>query len=70
MIFVAQFYQGVIKCGSTGAALRGDGRPNRGNDADWGKKKKKEEIRKRKRAKGKEKREEKKKGKGKMEQKE
>ena len=31
--------QGSRKCGSTGAALLGNGRPNWGNDANWGKKK-------------------------------
>ena len=32
--------QGSRKCGSTGAALLGNGRPNWGNDANWEKKKK------------------------------
>ena len=36
----ASFLQGSRKCGSTGAALLGNGRPNWGNDAKWEKKKK------------------------------
>ena len=39
--------QGSRKCGSTGAALLGNGRPNWRNDANWGKKRRK--IRKEKR---------------------
>ena len=41
--------QGSRKCGSTGAALLGNSRPNRGNDANWEKGK----IRKEKKANGK-----------------
>ena len=38
-------HQGSRMCGSTGAALLGNGRPNWGNDANW---EKKGEIRKEK----------------------
>ena len=51
--FTFCFDQGIIKCGSTGAALAGNGRPNWGNDADREKKKEK------KRKRGKKKRQEK-----------
>ena len=44
--------QGSRKCGSTGAALLGNDRPNWGNDANW-EKKKKRKIRKEKTANGK-----------------
>ena len=59
-------YQGSRKCGSTGAALLGNGRPNRGNDANW-EKQKKLKIRKDKRIKRemKKKEEGKKRGRGK-----
>ena len=40
IIFGVGTGQGVMKCGSTGAAFLGNGRPNWGNDADWGKKEK------------------------------
>ena len=47
---VAWQQQGSRKCGSTGAALLGNGTPNWGNDATWEKekKKKKEENKERK----------------------
>ena len=44
---VEWFQQGSRKCGSTGAALLGNGRPNWGNDANWEKgKNKKRKVRK------------------------
>ena len=50
--FFFKVRQGSRKCGSTGAALLGNGRPNTGNDANW-EKEKKQEKKERKKANGK-----------------
>ena len=54
------FSEGSRKCGSTGAALLGNGRPNWGNDANWEKKenKKKEGQKRNEEKRGKENEEE------------
>ena len=48
IVKLVRYYQGSRKCGSTGAALLGNGRPNWGNDANWKKKNKEENMERKK----------------------